>query len=101
MKVLLVLITALIPLYFFRAAFIEPYDIKYVQDHYYHSQWEIPNSPWGIGDDGLYQFSGYEIVRSRDSLTTSPEVPPVGKLLYGLSILLFNNPYFVIIPVYL
>ena len=101
MKVALVLIVLIIPLYFFRSVFIEPYDIKYVQDHYYHSQWEIPNSPWGIGDDGLYQFSGYELIRGRDPLTISPEVPPIGKLLYGLSILLFNNPYFVIIPIYL
>ena len=99
MKVLLVLIT-LIPLYFFRFAYLEPYDIEYVQDHYYHSQWEIPNSPWGIGDDGLYQFSGYEIVRGRDPFTTSPEVPPIGKLLYGLSIQLFHNPYYVILPIY-
>ena len=43
MKVLLVLI-ALIPLYFFRSSYLEPYDLEYVLDHYYHSQWEIPNS---------------------------------------------------------
>ena len=99
MKVLLVLI-ALIPLYFFRSSYLEPYDLEYVLDHYYHSQWEIPNSPWGIGDDGLYQFSGYEIARGRDPFTTSPEVPPVGKLIYGLSIQLFHNPYYVILPIY-
>ncbi|OGG07134.1 hypothetical protein A2872_02940 [Candidatus Gottesmanbacteria bacterium RIFCSPHIGHO2_01_FULL_42_12] len=99
MKILLVLI-ALIPLYFFRSSYLEPYDLEYVLDHYYHSQWEIPNSPWGIGDDGLYQFSGYEIARGRDPFTTSPEVPPVGKLIYGLSIQLFHNPYYVILPIY-
>lgn len=88
-------------IFHYRAPYLEKFDLSYVQDHFHHSQWEIPNSPWGIGDDGLYQYAGYELVTGGDPYSNSPEVPTIGKYLYGFSILYLLNPYFIIVPVYL
>lgn len=45
-----------------------------------------------IGDDGLYAYSGWEYVTNgKDPTLLNAEIPPFGKYLIGLSILIFGN----------
>src|SRR3989344_7531433 len=79
-------------IYFNRNTFIKKYDTAYWKDRYEHSQWQLPLSKRIIGDDGLYAYAGYKLISGSDPAVISPEVPPVAKYLFGVSILLFNNP---------
>ncbi len=71
----------------------QKFDLHYLRDLYDHSQWSIPTSIRPIGDAELYQVAGYELVKNNSFYKINPEVPPLGKYLYGLSIVSFNNPY--------
>ena len=70
------------------------YDVSYWKDRFEHSQWQLPLSKRIIGDDGLYAYAGYKLISGSDPAVISPEVPPVGKYIFGVSILLFNNPVY-------
>jgi len=61
------------------------------REQYLQSQWVVPNSIKGIGDDGLYAYHGWELVRGGDPTIINPEVPPVGKYFIGLLVLGFKN----------
>lgn len=71
------------------------YNIRYVMDLYAHSQWSIKDAVRSIGDDGLYQAAAYHILTTGKIAEINPEAPPAGKYLISLSILFFNNPYYV------
>lgn len=44
-----------------------------------------------IGDDGLYAYVGWEYIQGKDPTLLNAEMPPLGKYLIGLSILIFKN----------
>lgn len=44
-----------------------------------------------IGDDILYTYAGWEYIQGKDPTLLNAELPPFGKYLIGLSIVLFNN----------
>src|SRR6266403_1395413 len=75
----------------YRGEYLSHYDASYWKDRYLHSQWVVPNSKQSIGDDGLYSYVGYEYITGRDPTTLNAELPPLGKYLIGLSILIFGN----------
>lgn len=77
------------------------FDPVYFKDYYEHSQWNITLSPRTIGDEGLYQYSGYKLALGDSPFGINPETPPLGKYIYGISTVLFSNPYLPIIPLYL
>lgn len=57
-----------------------------------------PAEQISIGDDGLYTFAGYKYIHGQDPTLMNAEIPPFGKYLIGLSILVFKNQnYFGII----
>ena len=69
------------------------FDPAYWKDRYEHSQWKLPQSQRGIGDEGLYLHEGYVLVNGADPTLYNAEVPPLGKYAIGASILLFGNGY--------
>ena len=72
--------------YFSRWIFLYHFDPIYWENTYYESQWNVPNSKRGIGDDGLYRYVGYRLVNNGENpFNINYEVPPLGKYTYGLS----------------
>ncbi len=71
----------------------EPFDRNKSFNQYYQSQWIIPESKNPISDEILYQVAGYELVTTGIHYKINPEVPPLGKLIYGSSIVFFGNAY--------
>lgn len=53
-----------------------------------------PAEQISIGDDGLYTFAGYKYIHGQDPTLMNAEIPPFGKYLIGLSILVFKNQNF-------
>ncbi len=76
-----------------RAQLFSHFDEPYWQDKYEQSHWKLPLSPRVIGDDGLYLYEGYRLIRGGDLLSANAEVPPLGKYLIGASIVLLGNGY--------
>ncbi len=74
-----------------RATYSAPFDAEYWQDKYENSQWRLPQSPRGIGDDGLYLYLGYKLIHGADPTLENAEMPPLGKYLIGSSIVAFGN----------
>ncbi len=74
-----------------RALFFPRFDQAYWQDRYEHSQWKLPFSPRVIGDDGLYLYEGYRLVHGGDPTSLNAEMPPLGKYLLGITLVLFQN----------
>lgn len=74
-----------------RVLFLSRFDETYWKDRYEHSQWKLPLSTRTLGDDGLYLYEGYRLIRGGDPTVSNAEVPPLGKYVIGLSILLFGN----------
>ncbi len=72
-----------------------PYNPQLFQHKFEVSQWRVPNSTHPISDDELYAYSGYELVHGLNPILVSPEVPPLGKYMIGVSILLTNNHHLV------
>src|SRR3989344_2551061 len=81
--------------YFKQSDLSKEYDTSYWKDRFEHSQWKLPLSNRIIGDDGLYAYTGYKVINGSNPIAISPEVPPVGKYLFGASIKIFNNPIYV------
>jgi hypothetical protein len=77
-----------------RGFYTTAYDRSYVSDLYDHAQYVIPQSFRSIFDELVYQTIGDRLVREqKDPFSVDPQVPPLGKKLYGWSIYLFNNAY--------
>ena len=80
--------------YFSRWIFLYHFDPIYWENTYYESQWNVPNSKRGIGDDGLYRYVGYRLVNNGENpFNINYEVPPLGKYTYGLSAKYLGNPF--------
>lgn len=73
----------------------KPFDASILERRYDHSQWRIPLSTRIISDDQLYVVSGLRIVRGESLLQSSPEVPPLGKWLYGFAALSLRQPLWI------
>lgn len=73
--------------------FSKKFELEYFSKLYSESQYVLGSkSKGGIGDDGLYAFSGYYYFMQRgDVSAVNFEHPPLGKYLIGLSIFLFHN----------
>ncbi|MBI2405417.1 glycosyltransferase family 39 protein [Candidatus Gottesmanbacteria bacterium] len=78
-------------LYANRALLTSRFDAAYWKDRYKHSQWQLPVSSRTIGDDGLFLYEGYRLVKGDNPADYNAEVPPLGKYLIGLSIVIFGN----------
>lgn len=89
---LLILYLGLV-VYLNRALFFSTFDEVYWKDKYEHSQWKLPLSQRTLGDDGLYLYEGYRLIRGADPTTLNAEVPPLAKYLIGASIVTFGNGY--------
>ncbi len=76
-------------------------DIEYLQSFFDRSQWRIPLSEHVIADSELYLVAGWRLVTRHDFYQTNPEVPPVGKYLYGLTMMATGQPYLVTVSLYL
>lgn len=76
-----------------RALLFSSFDEKYWKNKYEQSQWKLPLSIRTIGDDGLYLYEGYRLIHGSDPTSSNAEMPPLGKYLIGLSIILFGNGY--------
>lgn len=76
-----------------RALYFSRFDASYWKDRFEHSQWKLPLSTRTIGDDGLYLYEGYQLIRGANPVDYNVEVPPLGKYLIGVSIHLFGNGY--------
>ena len=76
-----------------RALLFSKFDEAYWKNKYEQSQWKLPLSVRTIGDDGLYLYEGYRLVHGNDPTSSNAEMPPLGKYLIGISIVLFGNGY--------
>lgn len=84
-------------IYFQRSLFAEKYDAEYWKDRYEHSQYQLPLSKRIIGDEGLFAYSGYRVINGDNPFSINNDKPPVAKYLFGLSILLFHNPLYLVL----
>ncbi|MBU0618980.1 hypothetical protein KKD62_01965 [Patescibacteria group bacterium] len=75
----------------YRVDFNTPWDADYWRQRYEQSQWIVSDSKQGIGDDALYAHAGWQYLHGTDPTLINPEVPPLGKYLIGLSLLVFKN----------
>lgn len=64
---------------------------------YHQSQWIISGSKNLISDETLYAYTGYRYMKGHDPTLLNAEMPPLGKYLIALSILVFNNQNIVIL----
>lgn len=89
---LIIIIQATLIIFFERSYFLTRYDVPYWKDRYEHSQYQLPLSKRIIGDDGLFAYAGYRLIKGDNPFSINVDKPPVGKYLIGFSILLFQNP---------
>jgi len=82
-------------IFFQKALIFRKYDISYWKDRFFHSQWVLPLSKRSIGDDGLYSYIGYTLIKDGKLDGYNVEAPPLAKYFYGYSIEVFDNPLFV------
>lgn len=76
-----------------RWTFEYKFDPDYWEHYYYTSQWNVPNSPIIISDEGVYRYIGYRLVNGENPFNVDYWVPPLGKYVYGLSAKYLSNPY--------
>ncbi len=75
-----------------RQAYLTPYDIDYWQKEFSVSQVVMGGkAKHEFSDSELYSILGYKYIKGQDPTALHPEVPPLGKQLIGLSIVLFRN----------
>ena len=91
----------LLTIYSYRFIFTQSYDFNYLEDFYNYSQWVVPQSPRIMGDGELYSYAAGTLLQGDDPFRVNPEVPPLGKYLYSLSILIFSNPLITSVLMYI
>jgi len=75
-----------------RSVYLTPYDPGYWQDRYENSQWVKGYEATEVmGDAELYTYAGWRQVHGDDPTKINTEMPPFGKYLLGLSVLVFRN----------
>lgn len=85
--------TVALTLYFSRHFIFNHQDIAHLTDLYTHSQWAVPLSTRSISDDQLYSVAGAQLAQGVQPFAINPEVPPLGKYLYGWSYLVFGSSF--------
>lgn len=80
--------------YYKQGEFSAQYDASYWKDRYEHSQYKLPLSKRGIGDDALYAYGGYTVVKGGDPTKIVFDKPAFGIVGIGIFIIFFNNPIF-------
>lgn len=98
---LLVLIIALYGFFLLNnlSTFTTPYDAAYWSQVFSHSQLvKGDKAAVFLSDSEVYAIVGYKYARGEDPTKIHAEVPPLGKYLIGVSIILFGNPV-AILPV--
>ncbi|OGY22390.1 MAG: hypothetical protein A3A65_04515 [Candidatus Chisholmbacteria bacterium RIFCSPLOWO2_01_FULL_49_14] len=72
----------------------EIFNPKQMEKDYLNSQWVNPDAGTSIpiGDSGLYSWAGWRYVHGENPILINPEMPPLGKYLIGLGLLLFRRP---------
>lgn len=98
---LLYIIIFILVLYFSRSYYLEKTDLSYLEDYFLNSQWKNFRSTRIMSDNELYQYAGYSYLKGENIFNINPEVPPLGKYFYGISIILFNNVYIIVIPLFI
>ncbi len=72
----------------------QKFDPIQMEAAYLNSQWVNPdagtNKP--IGDSGLYAWAGWQYVNGINPILINPEMPPLGKYIIGLFLLLTMRP---------
>jgi predicted membrane-bound dolichyl-phosphate-mannose-protein mannosyltransferase len=83
-----------------RQLFTAKTDVNQLKSLYQRSQFaeKTENRQAIIEDWDLYAYAGYEYITSGRLDKINVEHPPLGKYVFGLSLLLFNNPLIVQIP---
>lgn len=85
-------VNLILRIYQYKDNYSKKFNPSYWEQRYLVSQWVVPNSKNSIGDDGLYAYAGYKYVHDgMNPILNSAEVPPLGKYLIGITILVFNN----------
>ncbi len=64
---------------------------------YLHSQYILQNPSAWIPDEALYSYAAGAYLKGESLLDVNPGTPPLGKYLFSISILLFDNPNVIII----
>lgn len=83
-----------------RVRFTEKYDAAYWSWAYSVSQYVLgEKAERGMSDNELYAYAGWHYIRGGDPIGVNFDHPPLGKYLLGLSIVLFNNPLAIFIPI--
>lgn len=76
-----------------RSVYAPSYDIDFWQSEFNRTQIVRGDKADRFYSDAeIYAIVGYKYIRGEDPTKIHPEVPPAGKALIGLSILLFRNP---------
>lgn len=92
----LIFFNFILPIISQREKFAAFYDPLYWQKRYEQSQWAKGlEAKVAMGDPELYSYAGWRQVQGDDPANINAEQPPLGKYLIGLSILLFENQYWV------
>ena len=78
-------------IYAYRGRYTTKFNSNYWKERYLKSQWVVPNSTNSIGDDGLYIYSSWELIKGADPTLINPETQYLSKYILGLTILLFKN----------
>ena len=89
--ILLIVANLLFRIFSYGPRYGEDLSGEYWEERYLQSQWVVPNSQFPIGDDGLYAYHGWELVKGGDPSIINPEVPPLGKYIIGVFVQVFNN----------
>lgn len=64
------------------------FDPEYMRSRYLDSQWVNPDSNHPLGDHGLYSWAGWAYIHGENPILINSEVPPLGKYLIGIGLLL-------------
>ena len=91
----------IIVIYSFRGIYLQKFDYSYSKDLYDHSQWTLARTVRSVSDDQEYQIAGYDAIVNGELYRVTPEVPPLGKYLIGLSIVFFKNAQTISLVLYI
>ena len=98
---MLLILSALFSLYSQRNYLFKQSNYRSLEKKFNQSQWRNPTSTTPIDDNTLYHYAAFYLIKGGNPFIVNPEVPPLGKYLYGASILIFKNPYVLSFLLYL
>jgi len=78
-----------------RWAYTQPFNANLAQFRFEHSQYNPSKKLFIFQDWEVYSLAGYQYLKTWQLDQINPEHPPLGKYIFGLSIMLFKNPVIV------